>query len=496
MKPSFILHHLTCCLLCTGAWASDLTGTWKADLLRRGDVHQPLYLVLRQSGERIDGRVIAPAGGDLPMIDPHFESGDVVFSTKYGMNYRLRPDGESLGVTVRYEWRDTDVTTATRVAESETSPPAKIPLPVLQELSPNGLAMTPPMGWNSWNHFGEYIDDRTVREIADALVNSGMATAGYVYVNIDDTWEGDRDANGKISPNGKFPDMKGLADYLHKRGLKLGIYSSPGVLTCAGYAGSFGHEEQDAQTFAEWGVDYLKYDWCSAGQTYSIAERRASCQRMGEALLRCGRPIVYSLSESSPGSEVWIWGPLAGANLWRTTGDIHDNWAEMSEIGFNQDRFASFARPGYWNDPDMLEVGNGGMTGTEYRTHFSLWCLLAAPLLAGNDLRSMPADSLAILTNPELIAVDQDVLGRQGTRRLSREGIEVWTKPLHDGSLALGIFNRSAQAREAKLTWADLGLASPPGKVRDLWARCDQAVAKDGLVGTIPAHGVIALRIK
>jgi len=487
--------------ICLAAWvalgaapAPEMTGTWKADLVRRGDVHLPLYLVLRQSGDRLEGRVFAPAGGELPLRKAHFEDGDAVFDTQFGMNYRLHAEGPLLRVTVRYEWRPTEVAMAVRVAETETAPPARIPLPEVRNLPENGLARTPPMGWNSWNRFGEAVDDATVREIADALVNSGMAAAGYTYVCIDDTWEGDRDADGRLHPNGKFPDLKALGDYLHRRGLKFGLYSSPGVQTCAGYAGSHGREEQDARTFADWGVDYLKYDWCSAGCTYRLDERRAVCQRMGEALARCGRPVVFSLSESTPGSEVWIWGPLAGANLWRTTSDIHDNWTEMSAIGFNQDQFARSAGPGHWNDPDMLEVGNGGMTDTEYRTHFSLWCLLAAPLIAGNDLRQMSTATLSTLTNRELIAVDQDPLGQQGTRQLQRGSLEVWCKPLQDGSRAVGIFNRSSETIPIALSWEELGFSRLPAAVRDLWAGRNLAVEPTGFRGRVPAHGVVVLR--
>lgn len=491
-----LLSFLACCLGMAGVCAADLTGTWRAEFVRRGNVHQPLHLVLRQSGDRLEGRVFAPAGGELPLLNPRFEDGDAVFETQFGMHYRLHPEGAVLRVAVRYDWRPPDVAMAVRVADTETDPPAVIPLPALREIPDNGLARTPPMGWNSWNRFGETIDDQTVREIADALVDSGLAAAGYGYVTIDDTWEGGRDAAGRIHPNGKFPDMKALGDYLHRRGLKFGLYSSPGATTCAGYTGSYGHEEEDARTFAAWGVDYLKYDWCSAGRTYHLAERQAACQRMGEALVRCGRPIVYSLSESSPGSEVWLWGPRAGANLWRTTGDIHDNWSEMEAIGFNQDRFAPFARPGRWNDPDMLEVGNGGMTDTEYRTHFSLWCLLAAPLIAGNDLRQMSAATLTTLTNRELIAVDQDPLGRQGRRQLTLDGLEVWVKPLFDGSLAIGLFNRSAESLAADMLWADLGLPRPPSAVRDLWEHRNLEVRPAGYRARLPAHGAIVLRAK
>jgi alpha-galactosidase len=287
------------------------------------------------------------------------------------------------------------------------------------------------MGWNSWNKFQRKVDDQVVREIADAMVKDGMRDAGYLYVNIDDTWEGARDASGVLLPNAKFPDMRALADYVHRKGLRLGIYSSPGPKTCAGYEGSYQHEAQDAKTWAEWGIDYLKYDWCSAARVYAPdqATMQAAYAKMGTALLASGRSIVYSLCQYGM-LDVGEWGAKVGGNLWRTTDDIGDRWVSMQNIGFNlQSGREKYAGPGHWNDPDMLEIGNGGMSDTEYRTHMSLWSLLAAPLLAGNDLRDVTPGILEILTNKEVIAVDQDPLGKQGTR-VSRQGdAEVWASP-------------------------------------------------------------------
>jgi alpha-galactosidase len=326
-------------------------------------------------------------------------------------------------------------------------------------------------------------------------VSSGLAAAGYVYVNIDDCWEGRRDARGNIVPNTKFPDMKALADYVHQRGLKLGIYSSPGPKTCGGYEGSYGHEEQDAKTYAAWGIDYLKYDWCSAARVYADSSVQAAYQKMGRVLAQCGRPIAYSLCEYGMG-DVWKWGPQVGANLWRTTGDIQDNWKSMSKIGFDQSRLASYAAPGHWNDPDMLEIGNGGMSATEYRTHFSLWCMLAAPLMAGNDLRTMSAETHDILANPEVIAIDQDVLGRQGECLVSRDGIEIWAKPLHDGSRAIAVFNRNETEKTGSLTWKEIGQPVTPKSVRDLWKHSDLTPAADGYSAPVLAHGVLLLRVR
>jgi len=482
-------------LLFAAAHASVLDGTWRIDLARRGGVTLRTYLVLRQNGTALDGKVVINGAVDLPLRQPHMDGSDASFSVDWGTEYRVHPDGERLRVTLISGGSGREEDLAVRVPETEANAPATIPLPALAAVPVNGLAQTPPMGWNSWNHFGDQVDDAVVRETADAMVKNGMAAAGYVFVNIDDTWESGRDEAGHLVPNAKFPDMKALADYVHARGLKLGIYSSPGPKTCGGYEGSYGHEEQDAKTFAAWGIDYLKHDWCSAGRIYPDADLQASYQKMGQALARCGRPIVYSLCEYGT-RDVWTWGTKVGANLWRTTGDIQDNWKSMSEIGFNQSRLARFAGPGHWNDPDMLEVGNGGMNPTEYRTHFSLWCLLAAPLMAGNDLRTMTAETRDLLTNREVIAIDQDGLGQQGERLSARDGIEIWTKPLHDGSLAIGVFNRTEAEQDAKFSWAEVGRAATPTAVRDLWEHRELAPAADGFTTRIRAHGVQLLRVK
>ncbi len=360
------------------------------------------------------------------------------------------------------------------------------------QLAPERLAPVPPMGWNSWNHFAERVNDRVIREAADAMVASGMRDAGYVYVNIDDTWEGQRGADGIIHPNAKFPDMNALADYVHSKGLKLGIYSSPGPKTCAGYEGSYGHEEQDARTYAGWGIDYLKYDWCSADDLH--LDMPSTYKKMHEALLKTGRPIVYSLCQYGE-HQVWRWGASAGGNLWRTSGDISDKYDRMALIGFGQHGLARFAGPGHWNDPDMLEVGNGGMNENEYRTHMSLWALLAAPLLAGNDLSKMTPQTLAILTNREVIAVDQDRLGRQGERVWEEGPLEVWMKPLADGGKAVGLFNRGEAAETLSVQLHDLGLGEAAA-VRDLWEHKDLGTVKSAFAARVPVHGVVMIRVK
>jgi alpha-galactosidase len=361
-------------------------------------------------------------------------------------------------------------------------------------------AATPPMGWNSWNHFAEKVDDPTVRAAADALVSSGMRAAGYLYVNIDDTWEGARDASGIIHPNAKFPDMKALADYVHSRGLKLGIYSSPGPKTCAGYEGSYGHEEQDAHTYADWGIDYLKYDLCSLTEemkTVPPAEAHrimlAAYVKMHQALLKTGRPIVYSLCQYGYDS-VWRWGASVGGNSWRTSGDIEDTYQRMAEIGFGQAGLAEYAGPGHWNDPDMLEVGNGGMKTAEYRTHMSLWVLLAAPLLAGNDLTNMSAETVAMLTNHDVIAIDQDPAGKQGDRVSAEGKFEIWARSLADGSKAVGLFNRYTRDDEIRVHFKQLGYAQPVW-AHDVWANKDLGRLPLEWRTTVPGHDVILLHL-
>jgi alpha-galactosidase len=366
------------------------------------------------------------------------------------------------------------------------------------------LAATPPMGWNSWNHFAGKVTDADVRAAADAMVANGMRDAGYVYVNIDDTWEGERDASGVIHSNNKFPDMKALADYVHSKGLKLGIYSSPGAQTCAHYAGSYNHEEQDAKTYAGWGIDYLKYDMCSFSSVLraeghgniaaAFAVQKSAYEKMHKALLATGRPIVYSLCQYG-WNNVWEWGPEVGGNLWRTTGDISDKYDRMAMIGFGQAGLAKYAGPGHWNDPDMLEVGNGGMTPDEYRTHMSLWVVLAAPLLAGNDLSKMSSDTLAILENRDAIAIDQDSLGVQGDRVSAVGPLEIWAKPLSDGGKAVALFNRGELESPMALKLSDVGLGQSVS-LHDVWAGKDVEVKNGTYTATVPKHGVVLLRIK
>ncbi len=365
------------------------------------------------------------------------------------------------------------------------------------------LAATPPMGWNSWNHFATKVTDADVRATADILVSSGMRDAGYIYVNIDDAWQGERDAQGVLHPNSKFPDMKALADYVHSKGLKIGIYSGPGPKTCGGYVGSYQHEEQDAKMWADWGIDYLKYDMCSMGRIINKEANgdpkkraeldKAVYEKMHKALLATGRPIVFSLCQYG-WDDVWKWGPQVGGNLWRTTGDISDDYTRMSEIGFMQFNLAPYAGPGHWNDPDMLEIGNGGMTHDEYITHMSLWVILAAPLLAGNDVSKMTDDTKAILMNKDAIAVDQDKLGKQGYRVSAQGATEIWEKPLSDGSKAVGLFNRGDSASAITLDLKSLGFGDG-AKLHDIWAGKDVMATGGSYTVQVPTHGAVLLKV-
>jgi alpha-galactosidase len=365
----------------------------------------------------------------------------------------------------------------------------------------NGLARTPPMGWNSWNKFACNVSEDLIKQAADAMVSSGMKDAGYQYVVIDDCWQVDRDPEGNIIADAKhFPSgIKAVADYVHAKGLKFGMYSDAGTGTCQNRPGGRGYEFQDARQYAAWGVDYLKYDWCN----HSTQDSAASYSIMRDALKKSGRPIVFSLCEWGS-TKPWLWAGDVG-NLWRSTGDIIDKWdgtvkwggLGMVQILDLQDGLQSYAGPGHWNDPDMLEVGNGGMSTTEYRAHFSMWCLLAAPLMAGNDIRKMSADIHDILTNKEVIAIDQDPLGREGRRVKRADGLEVWAKQLADGGRAVALLNRTGAEASITVSWTDLGYPDHvPAKVRDLWAHKDLGEKSGSFSASVPSHGVVMLRVE
>jgi alpha-galactosidase len=388
------------------------------------------------------------------------------------------------------------------------------------------IALTPPMGWNSWNCFAGTVSEERVKHAADAIVRSGLINHGWTYVNVDDVWQNQhdtkdpslrgpfRDKDGFIVPNSRFPDMKGMADYIHSLGLKAGLYSSPGPWTCGSCAASWRHEEQDAETYAKWGFDYLKYDWCSYGDvasqdTYPVNRPGANAelirairpyQHMGDCLRKQPRDIVFSLCQYGM-DHVWTWGASVNGNSWRTTGDIVDTWDRMSEIGFDQGKAAPFAGPGHWNDPDMLVVGQVGwgnlhpshLTPDEQYTHISLWCLLSAPLLIGCDLDKLDAFTLSLLSNDEVLALDQDPLGKEATCVIRDGDVRVYEKELADGGHALGFFNLGKEPATLEFkNFAALGLTGKQ-HVRDLWRQKDLDdvdTATGALPLTIPGHGV------
>jgi alpha-galactosidase len=392
------------------------------------------------------------------------------------------------------------LTAFTAVSQTPAAPQA--PLAPPQVL----VAQTPPIGWNSWNYFAGKVTDKNIRDSADQLVATGMKDAGYVYVNIDDTWEGERDASGVLHTNAKFPDMKALADYVHSKGLKIGIYSSPGPKTCGGYAGSLGHEEQDAQLYASWGIDYLKYDLCSF--IGDVLEKRApndkaeqmrimiaAYDKMNKALKATGRPIVFSFCQYG-WDAVWEWAPSVGGNLWRSTGDITPDWDRIYAIVSQQEGLEAYAGPGHWNDPDMLEVGNGKLSLAENRTHFSMWAMLAAPLLAGNDLPNMKPEIKAILTNRDVIAIDQDRLGKQGARVYSDGEVDVWARHLAGGALAIAVVNSGSDryaTHPFHLNLRKLGLAGQQ-TAKDLWTGKTMELTEK-MPLELASHDVLLVRV-
>ncbi len=380
------------------------------------------------------------------------------------------------------------------------------------------IALTPPLGWNSWNCFANAVDDGKVRSAADAMVASGLAQHGWTYINIDDCWEikpgstdpllqgQPRDADGMINTNKKFPNMKALCDYIHSKGLKAGIYSSPGPYTCAGFTASYKHELKDAQRYAQWGFDYLKYDWCSYGniartQT-DLPKLKKPYRVMRQALNKVDRDIVYSLCQYGMG-DVWKWNAEVGGNCCRTTGDIGDSWSSMAGIGFGQNGHEKYAAPGHWNDPDMLVVGMvgwgdlhpTGLTPNEQYTHISLWCLLDAPLLIGCDMAQLDAFTLGLLTNDEVLEVNQDPLGKQAGRVSQRGNLEVWAKQMEDGSKAVGLFNRGRIELPVTVKWSDLGVAGTQ-IVRDLWRQKDLGSFETEFTAKVPRHGVVLIRLR
>jgi alpha-galactosidase len=369
----------------------------------------------------------------------------------------------------------------------------------------DALARTPPMGWNSWNVWGPAVDQRKVLEAAEWLDRSGLANYGFQYIVIDDAWEGARGPGGELSPNNKFPDMRALADAVHARGLKLGIYSSPGPKTCEGFEGSWQHEAQDAATFAAWGVDFLKYDWCSYEEIvadHSLPELKKPYLVMRDALAKVDRDIVYALCQYGYG-DVWQWGAEAGGHLWRSSGDLLDTWSNLQSVGFRQAGRERWTKPGEWNDTDMLVVGTLGwgpnlrpsrLTPNEQMLHIALWALQAAPLFIGADLSKLDAFTLALLTNTEVIDVDQDPLGQAASRVWHDARREIWARPLVDGTMAVGLFNRGLTSSDITVDWSQLGLRGRQ-PVRDLWQRKSLGAFQEKFNATVPRHGVVFLKI-
>jgi alpha-galactosidase len=503
MLKSLLIALVLSCSLCAMA-QSNVDGYWEYRVPNGGVT----FFSFKQSGEAVSGlnedRKL-PYTGTLKDQELHLTAD----TKSHGEPFTITLDGVRRSAD---EFSATMVTPAVRPHETfkiegvlrrvdrDAVYPVRLPLPPLQDQPDNGLVRTPPMGWNSWNHYHDHFDDATVRQMADAMVSSGMAAAGYKYIIVDEGWSSSRDANGNIAGNARFPDMKALADYVHSKGLKIGIYTSPGAQVCGGYQGSYGHEIEDAKTFADWGYDYLKYDWCGARRIYqrTPVDLQGAYQKMSQALAKTGRPIIYSLCEYGWG-DVWKWGAKSGGNLWRTTGDISDHWDSMDHIGFAQLDITQYAGPGHWNDPDMLEVGNGGMTTEEYLTHMSLWALLRAPLIAGNDLRTMSDETKSILMNSEVIAIDQDSAALPVQRTPPQGTSEVLVRPLANEAVAVGLFNRGSAPAEISFRWDSLHLQEYLGgkqlEARDLWKHEDIPVTGDTYTATVPPHGAVLVRV-
>jgi alpha-galactosidase len=367
------------------------------------------------------------------------------------------------------------------------------------------LALTPPMGWNSWNCWAGAVDDAKVRASTDAMLSSGLAAHGFQFINIDDTWEGTRDANGEILTNTKFPDMKSLSDYVHSKGLKIGIYSSPGPKTCAGFEASYRHEDQDAATYAKWGIDYLKHDWCSYGDVATgdgLDRFQKPYRWMRDALDKTNRDIVYSLCQYGMG-DVWKWGEEIGANCWRTTGDINDSWSSLHGIYTSQNGHEKFAGPGHWNDPDMLVVGKVGwgpslhpshLKPNEQLLHISMWCMFSSPLLIGCDMSDMDKFTIDLLSNDELLDINQDPLGKPAGRVAMTDDLEVWSRPLFDGTTAVALVNSSSEKAAITANWKEIGVTGKQS-VRDLWMHKNVGTFDGSYSVVVPAHGVVVVKI-
>ena len=502
MRPIFCLPLLLTAGLIS---AEEINGTWQGMRPMGGSRTEPVTLRFAFKDGRLAGS-LRTGYGEVPIERPTWDGRSFRFLSHMTFRpYEVEDDysgtisGDALEFTVVRNGSEKRSGTARRTSLQAEPYVRVVPrsTPPHRPLPPDGQALKPPMGWNSWNHFETRVDDATVRAIADALVSSGLRDAGYVYVNIDDGWQGERGDDGELHPNRHFHDMAALAAYVHSKGLKFGIYSSPGPKTCAGYEGSWGHEEQDARMYAGWGVDYLKHDWCSGGLVWQLEEMGDAYAKMARALRATGRPVVYSLCQYGL-FNVWEWGAAAGGHLWRTTGDIGNSWGSLSQIAFSQDELTPYAGPGHWNDPDMLEVGNGGLNIEESRSHMALWAMLSAPLLLGNDLRKATPETLGVLGNREVIAIDQDSLGKPA-RRVARTGqVELWVRSLSGGDWAVAAFNRGETPSTAGFDWRKLGLpcqAECAFTVRELWHGAELDGATAGIKLELAPHGCALLRV-
>jgi len=509
-------------LLLVAIAAIDLAGTWAPKQAGFGPGGNTL-LRFQQKDGRFEGVSIGGMMGESPIREVTIIGDDISFvvrTTLGGEEMRMKwsgkIEGEELVLKVQMpaglgpppppgglggagppggprEMRFHKLT-AEDLAAREAARLKPMPLPARRVLAWNGLAATPPMGWNSYNAFRNTVTDTQIREVADAMVSSGMKAAGYEYVVIDDGWQGERDSRGRLQPNAKFPTMKALAGYVHAKGMKIGLWATPGPRACSpAYAGSYGHEKEDAEQWAEWGMDFIKFDWCSAGEIYSKEQQPLVYQKQAELLRATGRPMLFSICQYGD-NKVAEWAAAAGGNMWRTTFDIRDTWQSMSSIGFRQGEVAQYAGAGHWNDLDMLEVGNGGMSNDEYRTHFSLWAMASAPLMAGNDVRKMSPATIDILLNKEIIAIDQDPLGVAGRPIYKKGEQEIWTKTLAGGAIAVAFFNRMDDPTTMKVNWERLKITGDY-KVRDLWSRENLPVANGVLQVNVHRHGVVVLRL-
>jgi alpha-galactosidase len=490
--------------------ADPIDGTWEVTIGKLADGRDlNAYFVLKRAGKKLTGRGVhygmefdiyrATIDGDrfrfedLALVEGRVAGDQLIFTANYEDDapYSQVLDNSVMQVPSVPTGRRREFT-ARRVPASAALPPARIELPTVRDLPGNGLAPTPPMVWGAWYSLTIAITDPLIREMADALVSSGLRDAGYNVLNMEVGWTGVRDARGRLTANPKFPDIKGLADYVHARGLKLGICTSPGPYDCTGYLGSHGHEEQDARTFAEWGIDYIKHDMCSANATYKPADERQLYQKMGSALQASGRPIVYSLCQYGVG-EIWKWGAQAGGNLWRVSSDIFDTWESVRYIGFETGDLSSYAGPGRWNDYDYLMVGLGHLTDDEYRTQMTQWCMVASPLITSIDPRRLSPLEKEILLNRELIAVNQDRKGLAGRCVHRRGKTQVWTRPLGDGhAVALYNLGESPATVTADLKKLGLPVAS---QARDLWTHSDVGIPDGKLSKRLPPHGSAIYRV-